>query len=68
MKLVKIIRALQANDIICDLITELTSAIGKTPRVSKGSYGFVVNRFLIPVIGEAVNGVYGVLLHRRMPS
>jgi hypothetical protein len=34
------------------------SAIGKKARVAKDSYGFVVNRVLIPMINEAINCVY----------
>lgn len=58
MQLVEIIRALQTCDEVCERITALTRAIGKTPRVSKDSYGFVVNRVLIPMINEAINCVY----------
>jgi len=58
MKLVEIIRALQTSDEVCDRITELTKAIGKAPRVSKDSYGFVVNRVLVPMINEGINCVY----------
>jgi len=39
-------------------VTDLTRAIGKTPRVSKDSYGFIVNRLLAPQINEAINCVY----------
>jgi 3-hydroxybutyryl-CoA dehydrogenase len=58
MQLVEIIRALQTSDSVCDRITALTTAIGKTPRVSKDSYGFVVNRVLVPMINEGINCVY----------
>ncbi len=58
MQLVEIIRALQTSDAVCDKVTALTRAIGKTPRVSKDSYGFVVNRVLVPMINEAINCVY----------
>jgi 3-hydroxybutyryl-CoA dehydrogenase len=58
MQLVEIIRALQTSDAVCEQITALTRAIGKTPRVSKDSYGFVVNRVLAPMINEAINCVY----------
>jgi 3-hydroxybutyryl-CoA dehydrogenase len=58
MQLVEIIRALQTSDDVCHQITALTTSIGKTPRVSKDSYGFVVNRVLIPMINEAINCVY----------
>ncbi|WP_211657863.1 3-hydroxyacyl-CoA dehydrogenase family protein [Paracoccus aminovorans] len=43
---------------MADAITEVTRAIGKTPRVGKDSYGFIVNRLLAPLINEAVNCVH----------
>ncbi|TDR93487.1 3-hydroxyacyl-CoA dehydrogenase family protein [Enterovirga rhinocerotis] len=58
MQLVEIIRALQTTDAVAEAVTEVTRAIGKTPRVSKDSYGFVVNRLLAPLINEAINCVY----------
>jgi 3-hydroxybutyryl-CoA dehydrogenase len=58
MQLVEIIRALQTEDAVADAIFEVTHAIGKTPRVSKDSYGFIVNRLLAPLINEAINCVY----------
>lgn len=58
MQLVEIIRALQTSDETCDMIVALTEALGKTARVSKDSYGFVVNRLLAPMINEAINCVH----------
>ncbi|MEH7829347.1 3-hydroxyacyl-CoA dehydrogenase family protein [Gemmobacter denitrificans] len=58
MQLVEIIRALQTTDIVAEAVTALTRAIGKTPRVSKDSYGFIVNRLLAPQINEAINCVH----------
>lgn len=58
MQLVEIIRALQTSDAVAEAITEVTRAIGKTPRVSKDSYGFIVNRLLAPLINEAINCVH----------
>lgn len=58
MQLVEIIRALQTEDHVADAVTQITSAIGKTPRVSKDSYGFVVNRLLAPLINEAINLIH----------
>ncbi len=58
MQLVEIIRALQTSDEVCDTIVKLTETIGKKARVSKDSYGFVVNRVLIPMINEGINCVY----------
>ena len=57
MQLVEIIRALQTSDETCAAIVALTEAIGKKARVSKDSYGFVVNRVLIPMVNEAINCV-----------
>jgi 3-hydroxybutyryl-CoA dehydrogenase len=58
MQLVEIIRALQTTDAVAESVTALTRTIGKTPRVSKDSYGFIVNRLLAPQINEAINCVY----------
>ena len=58
MQLVEIIRAMQTRDEVCDAIVALVGAIGKQARVSKDSYGFVVNRVLVPMINEAINCVY----------
>ena len=58
MQLVEIIRALQTTDATCDRIVKLTEDLGKKARVSKDSYGFVVNRVLVPMINEAINCVY----------
>ena len=58
MQLVEIIRALQTTDGTCDRIVKLTEDIGKKARVSKDSYGFVVNRVLVPMINEAINCVH----------
>jgi 3-hydroxybutyryl-CoA dehydrogenase len=57
MALVEIIRALQTTDATCAKIVALTEDIGKKARVSKDSYGFVVNRVLVPMINEAINCV-----------
>jgi 3-hydroxybutyryl-CoA dehydrogenase len=58
MQLVEVIRALQTSDAACDTVVALVETLGKKARVSKDSYGFVVNRVLIPMINEAVNCVY----------
>jgi 3-hydroxybutyryl-CoA dehydrogenase len=58
MQLVEIVRALQTEDSVCDDVVALCGRIGKTARVSRDSYGFVVNRVLIPMINEAINCVY----------
>jgi 3-hydroxybutyryl-CoA dehydrogenase len=58
MQLVEVIRALQTSDAVCDRVVALVDSLGKKARVSKDSYGFVVNRVLIPMINEAINCVY----------
>ena len=58
MKLVEIIRALQTEDETCTIIEEVSRRIGKTPHVVKDSYGFVVNRVLVPMINEGINCLY----------
>jgi 3-hydroxybutyryl-CoA dehydrogenase len=58
MQLVEVIRALQTSDETCAKIVALTEAIGKKARMAKDSFGFVVNRLLIPMINEAINCVY----------
>jgi 3-hydroxybutyryl-CoA dehydrogenase len=58
MQLVEVIRALQTDDAVCDKVVSLVDSLGKKARVSKDSYGFVVNRVLIPMINEAINCVY----------
>jgi 3-hydroxybutyryl-CoA dehydrogenase len=58
MQLVEVVRALQTTDAVCETVVVLTESIGKKARVSKDSYGFVVNRVLIPMINEAINCVH----------
>lgn len=57
MPLIEIIRALQTSDAVCEVVLELSRSLGKTAHISKDSYGFVVNRVLIPMINEAINCV-----------
>ncbi|RAI45979.1 3-hydroxyacyl-CoA dehydrogenase NAD-binding domain-containing protein [Rhodoplanes roseus] len=58
MELVEIIRGLQTADAVCETVMELTRAVGKTPKLARDSFGFVVNRVLVPMINEAINCVY----------
>jgi len=58
MALIEIIRGLQTTEHTCAKIIKLAEDIGKKARVSKDSYGFVVNRVLFPMINEAINCVY----------
>lgn len=58
MQLVEVIRALQTADAVCEAIEQISRAIGKIPHTVKDSYGFVVNRVLVPMINEAINCLY----------
>ena len=58
MQLVEIIRALQTTETVCRSVVGLVETLGKKARVSKDSYGFVVNRVLIPMINDAINCVH----------
>lgn len=54
MALVEVIRGLQTSDATVNAVTELASALGKTPIGVKNQAGFVVNRILCPMINEAI--------------
>ena len=58
MKLVEVVRALQTADEVVTTVEEVSGKIGKTPHTVKDSFGFVVNRVLVPMINEAVNCLY----------
>ena len=58
MQLVEIVRALQTKEEVVATIEATGKKIGKTPHVVKDSFGFVVNRVLIPMVNEAVNCLY----------
>lgn len=58
MQLVEVIRALQTSDEVSAAVVALVGAIGKQAHISRDSYGFVVNRVLIPMINEAINCVF----------
>ncbi len=54
MKLVEINRGLATSDETATLIGELSKKLGKVAIDVKDSYGFAVNRILIPMINEAI--------------
>lgn len=54
MALVEVIRGLQTSDATVQTVTELATALGKTPIGVKNQAGFVVNRILCPMINEAI--------------
>lgn len=53
MKLVEVIRSLTTSSETVEKIHKVTEKIGKNPVDVKDSYGFVVNRILVPMINEA---------------
>jgi 3-hydroxybutyryl-CoA dehydrogenase len=53
MKLVEIVRAVQTSNETYELIKAVAQKMGKTVITSKDVPGFLVNRMLIPMIGEA---------------
>lgn len=54
MQLVEVIRAIQTSPETAQLVEEVTAQINKTAVRVADSYGFVVNRILIPMINEAI--------------
>ncbi|HFI0306190.1 TPA: 3-hydroxybutyryl-CoA dehydrogenase [Streptococcus suis] len=54
MKLVEVIRAIQTSPETAAAVEEVTAKINKTAVRVADSYGFVVNRILIPMINEAI--------------
>jgi 3-hydroxybutyryl-CoA dehydrogenase len=53
MKLIEIVRAVQTTNDTYELIRAVAQKMGKTVITSKDVPGFLVNRMLIPMIGEA---------------
>lgn len=53
MKLVEIIRGVKTSEGIVEVVTELAKVLGKTPAIVNDSPGFVSNRLLFALIGEA---------------
>lgn len=54
MDLVEVILGKQTSEFTQDLIVKLTIDLNKNPIIVKNSPGFVVNRYLLPQINEAV--------------
>jgi 3-hydroxybutyryl-CoA dehydrogenase len=59
MQLVEIVRALQTSDETFALARDLAHKMGKTTTVSRDAPGFLINRFLIPMICEACFALEG---------
>ncbi len=64
MKLVEVIKGYQTDDVVCDIIIELSKKIEKVPTLVNDYPGFVANRILMPMINEAIytlfEGIAGV--------
>lgn len=54
MPLVEVIRGPETSDVAVATIFELAKKMGKTPVVVKDGPGFLVNRLLLPYMGEAL--------------
>lgn len=53
MKLIEVISAVTTSDETVETVHKLAEKIGKQPVAVQDSYGFVVNRVLVPMINEA---------------
>jgi 3-hydroxybutyryl-CoA dehydrogenase len=53
MKLIEIVRAVQTSNETYEVVRQVATKMGKTVVTSKDVPGFLVNRMLIPMIGEA---------------
>jgi 3-hydroxybutyryl-CoA dehydrogenase len=53
MKLIELVRAVQTSSETYDVVKAVSTKMGKTVITSKDAPGFLVNRMLIPMIGEA---------------
>jgi 3-hydroxybutyryl-CoA dehydrogenase len=53
MKLIEIVRAVQTSNDTFETVKSVAQKMGKTVIVSKDVPGFIVNRMLIPMLGEA---------------
>lgn len=58
MKLVEVISTILSSEEVTQTILDLTASLGKTAVQVKDSYGFVVNRVLVPMINEAAYILY----------
>lgn len=58
MKLVEVIKGYQTEEVVCDIIIELSKKIQKVPTLVNDYPGFVANRILMPMINEAIYTLY----------
>jgi 3-hydroxybutyryl-CoA dehydrogenase len=58
MKLVEVIRGIATDEPTFQAIQALSARLGKTTAVSEDFPAFIVNRILVPMINEAVYGLY----------
>jgi 3-hydroxybutyryl-CoA dehydrogenase len=64
MKLVEVINGYSTENVVTEIIMNLSVALGKTPTLANDYPGFIANRILMPMINEAIftlhQGVAGV--------
>jgi 3-hydroxybutyryl-CoA dehydrogenase len=58
MKLIEVIRGIATDEPTFQAIQALSAKLGKTTAVSEDFPAFIVNRILVPMINEAVYGLY----------
>jgi 3-hydroxybutyryl-CoA dehydrogenase len=58
MKLVEVIRGIATSDATYARVKEMSEKMGKTPLDCQDFPGFVANRFLLPMINEAIFALY----------
>ncbi|HEX7021447.1 MAG TPA: 3-hydroxybutyryl-CoA dehydrogenase [Trueperaceae bacterium] len=57
LPLVEVVRAIQTEDATIDRARGFVEGLGKTPIVCRDTPGFIVNRILIPYIGDAIHAL-----------
>ena len=58
MRLIEVISGFKTSEDTCNVISELTKKLDKTPIPSKDYPGFVANRILLPMINEAIETLF----------
>ncbi|MFQ3350165.1 MAG: 3-hydroxybutyryl-CoA dehydrogenase [Candidatus Arcticimaribacter sp.] len=58
MRLIEVISGFKTSEDTCNVISELTKKLDKTPIPAKDYPGFVANRILLPMINEAIETLF----------
>ena len=58
MRLIEVISGFKTSEDTCNIISELTKKLDKTPIPAKDYPGFVANRILLPMINEAIETLF----------